>query len=672
MYHSVKIIILILLLASFAGENVNAQKFGDIDLDKLKEEVHPRDAEASHAFLHKNCFIHYELKSRIPKMVSEYHNRIKIYKDEGVDEANIVRYLYREDRDRESILGVKAQCYNLVNGKMEVTKLSKSDIYEEKINENITKISFAIPNVRAGSIIEFKYRINSPFLYSFPRHYFQENVPVDNSELTLDIPVFFTMAPSSTGVIALEQTVDPSKRSYGHDVSQYKYRATDVPAIDEDKYVLDIDDYRSSIKYELSQIAYPGRKVVNFTKDWNSICKNLKTSKLFGKALKANVKPAKTFLDEIEPLDDKEKLYRIVEFINSNLVWNGKMGKYGTTDYDALFESKEGSVGELNLLLINLCRKAGLEAQPVLSKYRFDGILNTNYPSLTEINYVFGYVKVADAWLMVDATSPYTEPGKLPLRALNIEGVLMTEDMSKIIAIDNTNLYYKRLAGKFKINLEEGRLEGSGKTELNGYAAAQARRKAQEVQSEEADQQALLKGSQEEDEEDKDTEEESEEEADDEIMEDVYVYSDASGLEQKYGKITSPFEAHLYDAVEQIDDKIFLDALVTLEFDENPFLNEKRNYPAFFNAKHAINYISMIDIPEGYKLESAPENISIKIINDKGSFLYSTKVTNNILVVNANFKIDHDIFFPDEYDSLYAFFNMILSKQNEKIVLAKL
>jgi hypothetical protein len=41
------------------------------------------------------------------------------------------------------------------------------------------------------------------------------------------------------------------------------------------------------------------------------------------------------------------------------------------------------------------------------------------------------------------------------------------------------------------------------------------------------------------------------------------------------------------------------------------------------------------------------------------------------LIINALFKIDDDVFMPDEYASLYEFFNLVLIKQKEKIVLVK-
>lgn len=648
----------------------DAQNFGDIDPERLAEEVHPMDADASHAYILKNSHVYYDRTSPKLRIISEIHYRIKIYKDDGVDEANIVKYLYRDGGEKESIRKIKATCYNLVDGKIEKTKLSKKEIYKEELDERRTKVSFAVPNVRAGSIIEFSYRVSSPFIYSFPRHYFQTNVPVDYSRMKVDVPDYFTMAPTASGMVPLNRKEEVTT-SYGYPVTRFTFDASDIPGIDDDKYVLDIDDYRSSLKYELSQIAIRGQKVHNFTKDWNSICTNLHKSKRFGKILKKRVKQAEDLMVEIASMSDKEKLYRIVDFINSNIVWDGELGLYANTSHKKLFEAKKGNVGDINLLLINLCREAGLVADPVLTKSRFYGVLNTSYPSLVEINYVFALVEVDGKEMYVDATSPYHEPGDLPLRALNISGVLMLGELAEVITLSNNNLNYFRQAGKYTLNLEDEKLDGQGKFVMKGYASVRARKKHFEEDDNE-DEQDLIKSVDDEDDglsNDEDEEEDDEDEEED--FEDEYVYSDTKGLEDKYGNLITPYESSLYSPFEQIGNEIYIDAFVTLEFEENPFLDEVRRYPAFFNSKHHINHVSILEIPEGYSLKSKPENQSIKIVNDKGWLTYTINEAMGILTVNVLFKLDHDIFMPGEYASLYAFFDRVLELQKEKIVLVK-
>ncbi|MEM9545811.1 MAG: DUF3857 domain-containing protein [Bacteroidota bacterium] len=666
--HFIPLTVLFILLVGLSG-SLYAQKFGDIDMQRLKETAHPTDPKASHAYIFKNCMVRYDFESRSPRMVTEYHYRIKIYTNEGLDAANVVQYLSQNKKEREGVADVKAECYNLVDGKKEKSKLSKKDIYKEEINEDVRKVSFAIPNVRPGSIIEFRYKVYSPFLYAFPRHYFQVDVPVDYSRLRVNVPDYFSMAPTATGMIALNRTQE-AKQSFGASVTQFTFDASDIPGIEDDQYVLDIDDYRSSLKFELSQVDFPGRAVQNFTKDWNSICENLMDSPFFGDAINNKVRPATEFLERIESLTEEEKLLQIVDFINTHIVWNGDIGKYGTTKYKKLFETKSGNSAEINLLLINLCKKAKLEAYPILTKYRFHGLLNTGFPSLTELNYVFALVIVDGKEMFVDATSPYFKPGTLPLRAMNVEAILVKEEKGQLFTMSNTNLNYLRQAAKYTINLEEERLEGTGKAVIKDYAAVKARKKNKE--EEEEDQQVLIKESEEE-EDQQELGKESDEEEDDyeEEAENVYTYTETKGMENKYGNITSTFDAILYSPFDAIGNEVYIDAFVSLEFEGNPFFDKIRKYPAFFNSKHHFNHVSILEVPEGYAVKSIPDNLKMKIINDKGYFSYSINESPGKITVNCLFQIDHDMFNPNEYASLYAFFDRVLQKQNEKIVLVR-
>ena len=239
--------------------------------------------------------------------------------------------------------------------------------------------------------------------------------------------------------------------------------------------------------------------------------------------------------------------------------------------------------------------------------------------------------------------------------------ILHDDEHAEIIELDNMNNYYGRYAANYTLNVDEEKLEGQGKYVLKDYSAVKTRMKFKEEDNNE-DQQDIVKEI-DSDEEDDDVEEEEDE--------DIYEYTEVNGMEDKYGAIKGKFESELYTPFESIGDEIYIDAFVSLEFEENPFLFEQRKYPAFFNSKHHLNHVSIIEIPEGYALQSGPENLVLNMINNKGKFSYLLTVSDKSVVVNALFKINDDIFTPEEYASLHEFFNQIILKQKEKIVFAK-
>jgi len=104
------------------------------------------------------------------------HVRIKIFNERGENEAN-VRLLYNSFYGN-SIDHVTGETINFNNGKMEISPLDKKLIYTLKIDKFVSAVTFALPNVKPGSIIEFKYEY-----YTLTNWFFQSNIPTRYSEI---------------------------------------------------------------------------------------------------------------------------------------------------------------------------------------------------------------------------------------------------------------------------------------------------------------------------------------------------------------------------------------------------------------------------------------------------------------------------------------------------------
>ena len=86
------------------------------------------------------------------------HTRIKILSDKGKDRADI-HIPYISWKNDEEIKDISAQVYNLdPSGNIVVTKVDKKQIFEKQINKRVAEKVFTFPEVKAGSIIEYKYK----------------------------------------------------------------------------------------------------------------------------------------------------------------------------------------------------------------------------------------------------------------------------------------------------------------------------------------------------------------------------------------------------------------------------------------------------------------------------------------------------------------------------------
>ena len=55
-----------------------------------------------------------------------------------------------------------------------------------------------------------------------------------------------------------------------------------------------------------------------------------------------------------------------------------------------------------------------------------------------------------------------------------------------------------------------------------------------------------------------------------------------------------------------------------------------------------------------------------------GKFSYSVKIQGNKILVLSQFKISKNLFLPTEYQALKEFYNIVVAKQSEQVVLKKI
>lgn len=125
--------------------------------------------------------------------------RIKIFNDDGYKWATEQVYLYDDNRIEQSISQIKGYTYNIENGKVVKTKLSKDNIFSEKSSKFYKRAKFTLPNVKEGSVIEFSYSVNSNYLSVLDKWQFQKSIPVKWSEYLVNIPEYLTYLKNSQG-----------------------------------------------------------------------------------------------------------------------------------------------------------------------------------------------------------------------------------------------------------------------------------------------------------------------------------------------------------------------------------------------------------------------------------------------------------------------------------------
>ena len=105
--------------------------------------------------------------------------------------------------------------------------------------------------------------------------------------------------------------------------------------------------------------------------------------------------------------------------------------------------------------------------------------------------------------------------------------------------------------------------------------------------------------------------------------------------------------------------------------DENPFKAEKRQYPIDFVFPTEDKYMINITLPEGYVVESLPASGAIAMEENIGSFKYTVQQQGNIIQMMVVSSINYGVVPADYYDTLKNFYQKMVEKQGEKVVLKK-
>lgn len=499
--------IILILVTIIASNIINAQdyKFGKVSLDEVKNNVYAKDTSASAVILHKSrrtYFNHDATDGYV--IVTEIHERIKILNKDGLDYGTKEIGLFKSGSNKERLSSIKAYTYSEVEGKLKSEKLKKNGVFKNEVSDNWNETSFTMPNVKVGSVVEWTYRITSPF-WKIDDLIIQADIPTAHYFGKIERLSYFNFQrivkgrfnvvpkeykePRSLNVSweqstnrALTQTTKSATRQTTEYVTEYELR--DIPALKEEPYVDNIDNYRFLITYELMSTEFPNNGLKKYSTSWEEVVKTINKSKYFGE----QIKKTRFLKDDVLHLKSMgtaplEITNNAFDFVKNKMSWNGKKAVGTREGIQKAYKENTGSSSQINLMLIMLLRECGVKANPVLVSTRDHGF--PVFPTLDGFNYVIACVEIGGKDILLDATEKLNIPGMLPERALNWEGTLVLED-------DRTrkiNLYPNKLSQANTImNViinEDGSLEGKQRSNFTDMEALKYRKNYKKYNKEE-------------------------------------------------------------------------------------------------------------------------------------------------------------------------------------------
>jgi hypothetical protein len=638
-------------------------ELGKVTLQELQEKVCPSDSSAVAAVLFsvgKTSF-DYTYGDGF-QIITEISTKIKIYKKEGYEYANHSERIYVGGNGSERINVSKAVTYNLVGDKIEKSRLGNDGEFDEKVNKYWNRKKITMPNVKEGSIIEYKITISSPYISNFPDWLFQWEIPVNYSEYTTYIPEYFTYNVHQKGYQKLELSKDGKSRTISYsnpsdgrlengtlqfNESIVKYMARNIPSLKNESYVNNINNYKTIIVHELSGTRYPNRPYENYSSDWETITKKIYDSENFGPELIKTGYFEKDVDEVLKEITSKEeRILALLNYVKSRMNWNEFYSVYCDEGVKKAYQDKKGNTAEINLMLTAMLRYAGIDANPILISTRYNGI--SLFPSRTSYNSVIVGIESQDSVIMLDATNKFTYPNILPVQDLNWFGRISRKNGSsaEIDLMPKSNS--KDIVNIMATINEKGEVSGKIRDQYFDYNAFLFRQ-ANNAISKESYIEKLEKRYQ-----------------GLEIGE--YAVQNSNDLSLP---IIENYDFTTTNAVEIIGDKMYVSPFLIFGLTENPFKQEKREYPVDFVYPDQDKFSVSLTIPEGYIVETLPQPKAIAMPDNLASFKYM--ISNNGRQIQLLYTHDTNqaIISSEYYEELKSFYKEIVEKQTEKIVLKK-
>lgn len=648
----------ILFLINLLSAAAQDFKFGAFTQEELQMKKYAKDTSAHAVVLNEFGDARITMTNQDDiRLIYKYHVRIKIFDSEGFKYGSVEVPLYIGKEVFEEIDDIEGITYTIdQNGAVKSDELTKSQIFTVDVNKTHKAVRFAMPGIRNGSIIEFKYTVTSPYFEDLHDWQFQSDIPKVKSEYYVHIPGFWQFNALKRGYLDLtknESSIEPDcflAHGSKADCAYFVYGMKDIPAFIEEDYMTAPKNFIAAIYFELSEYTNPFNSVkTKLAKEWKDVDNQLKKDAYFG----LQIKKKDIFKDKIltviaDKPDQLTKAKAIYAYIQKNMKWN-EFISFGSENIRKAFDAHTGTSGDINLSLVAALSSAGIDAEAVLISTRNHGEVNKLYPVITEFNYVLAKANVDGKSYLLDATDPLLAFGMLPMRCLNDQGRVMSLDKASYwIDIKTPNL--QNVTRLLDLNLNSnGKITGKLTTYSRGYSSYQKRLAIRKFNSID----------------------EYVEDMDEKLPKIKINKFSVTGVDTLDAVVSEVYEIEI-DAYESMNhEKLSFNPFIFGQVATNPFKLDARSYPVDWGMPSEERFILNVKLPEGYTVENPPQSTNAALPNQGGMFAVTYSGADNAFTVSHITQFRKSIYTPEEYPYLKELYNKIILAEKSEMTFKK-
>lgn len=582
------------------------------------------------------------------EIIHERTTRIKILSEAGLKWATVEILLNKDKKGAyERLYDIEAYTYNVKDHKIIKTKFVVPNSEEQRISSK----TFTMPKVKIGSIIEYKYKIKTQDLHNLRDWYFQWKIPVKYSEYEVSTIPFFEYQWTLQGASKFASYKTDISNSITQHIGEVEFKdkrsiyvMENIPAFNNENYITSINDYIIKLDFHLSQIRNLKGVTIKYADTWNKLIDGFLKNKHFGKFIKKSNKRANKVLDlkMIKKKSDEEKFNYIIDYVKNNYIWDGTLNRYASQSVKELIKNKRGNSTDLNLFTIGLLQAVGIDAKAILTSTRGNGNVHKKYPFIHYFNYVIIGANINSKLILTDSTEPLLSNNRLPVLCLNDNGLIIKKGQEEWVNLKIT--YPTETRTNLSLNIKDKNIEIDVDKIANEYSALWYRGNC-------GDNKESLKKY---------------------INSEGFTPIESSTKVKNNANIKKPyiltFKANT--VIKNVNDKMHVSPFLNQTLLKNPFTQEIRTYPIDMVYPEKKSYSSTMNIPEGYKIDFTPSELSIT--NSIFDLKYTVSVDKDKLKVDFDYYFKKSIYSSKQYNLIKYYFKQIIEKGNEKIVFSKI
>lgn len=643
-----KTLILLTLLVMSIGAVAQKKlpEYGKIELADLQLKNCPFEPEAPAMKLFDVQEVEFDLYAYgHTRFKTERRTRIKIFNEKGYKYAS-VKIPFLSKRGYGKIKDLSGIVYNLdAEGKVVTEKLDKDDFFKEKTGGNIGIVNFTFPNLQPGSVIEFRYTTIEKEIMQLDPWIVQDEIPVAYTSNIIITPSLSRVVEKAYGI----ETINPVVSLLGMGNARRKtvYSKENVISFQPEPFMSSQKDNLGRVVYLL----FPyGNSIFNSDSSpdvlWESTGSQFLRSAFFKEQIQKVIPGTEAIIDSAKKLlISEDKISYVYEAVKNRMPDKAEQS-INASSLKEVWESREANSAEVNLILLNLLEKAGVNAYAMFISTRENGKVSKDFPSLGQLNGIDILAVDSSTYYVLDANLKFQSFKTPPLNILNREALLLYPDSIRWITINDDRPLLKQNITVFAELNKNGIIEGTANYQHFDYARA-----------------FVL-----------DTTDTEEKEGDKKFLDKKIPGLTIVSLKQENkGSDREPLieTVEFTYELQQSDNFFFIAPQFLFSKRENPFIKEKRNTDIDFGCNQELVFNISLMIPDSFEVDHLPKNTLVRAPDSSFYFKRMVSASGKSISFLQVFEVKKPVFEKEQYAGIQEFFKRMHALMAEEIVLKK-